>query len=272
MKKFILMITAAVLCIAVLTACEKSGAGSNDLEKSRYPSAKTAVFVELSDDACFLTEPGGIYPIGFDEINFYVRCQSRSQYYYGEGDPNVLEVRIDGEWYAVPYKKDHWKAGAFALGRGTMSTITFKREDFDYDFKAGEYRYILSITAEGDTSEPLIVYPFRLYDSYPYGDISADDVECCYVWSVHESAQMTDEQTEKLLEIVRKIKLKNDSRIRENDYLGAGASFTIRLKNGENICISCLPKKDEFIIKRYIYEALDSKTEELEELYKSIPK
>ena len=71
-------------------------------------------------------------------------------------------------------------------------------------FEAGEYRYIMPITAEGDSEQSLIIYYFRLFDSYPYADISSDDVESCYACGLNKKTKLTDEQTEKLLAIVRK--------------------------------------------------------------------
>ena len=267
MKRFILIITAAVLCV-MLAACGESR--RKDLEKSRYAEAKNADFVTVSDEQQLWSECGKMFPIGSDEITFYVKCDSRKQYYYGEGEKNSLEIKKDGEWYALPYKQDHWKADAFVLGRGTTSAVTFRLTDFDYEFEAGEYRYVLPITAEGETDEPLVVYSFKMYDSYPFGDISADDVESCIARDMWTYEKLNDEQTQKLLEIVRKIKLKNDSKIRSNDYVGDGESFGIWLKNSERIYVTWLPKDDEFIIKGFVYEAVDSKADELEEFFKTI--
>ena len=267
MKRFVLIITAAVLCV-MLAACGESR--RKDLEKSRYAEAKNADFVTITDERQLFTESGKMFPIGFDEVTFYVKCDSRKQYYYGEGEKNALEIKKDGEWYALPYKQDHWKASAFVLGRGTTSAVTFRLSDFDYEFEAGEYRYVLPITAEGETDEPLVVYSFKMYDSYPFGDISADDVESCIARDMWTYEKLNDEQTQKLLEIVRKIKLKNDGKIRRNDYLGGGESFGIWLKNSERIYVTWLPKEDEFIIKGFVYEAVDSKADELEAFFKTI--
>ena len=270
MKKLLSLLTAVVLSVCTFTAC--GGSSHKDLEKSRYPSAVNADFVKVSDDKLFFSDCRKMFPIGFDEISFYVKCDSRKQYYYGEGEKNALEVKKDGEWYTVPYKKDHWKAEANVLGRRTTSAVTFSGNDFDYEFEAGEYRYILPISAEGETGEPLVVYPFRLYDSYPYGDISADDIESCIATDMWTYEKLTDEQTEKLIAIVQKIKLKNDSKVRGNDYLGGGEYFEIQLKNGEKIQIHTMPNKDEIIISGYVYQAVDNKTFELKLLYDSIQK
>ena len=241
------------------------------LEKSRYAEAKNADFVTITDERQLFTESGKMYPIGFDEITFYVKCDSRKQYYYGEShEKNSLEIKKDGEWYALPYKQDHWKASAFVLGRGTTSAVTFRLTDFDYDFEAGEYRYVLPITAEGETDEPLVVYQFKMYDNYPYEYLSADDVKVCFAQDPWNFKILTDEQTEKLIEIVRKIKLKNDSKIRSNDYVGDGEYFGIWLKNSERIYVTWLPKEDEFQMGGFIYEAVDSKADELEEFFKTI--
>ena len=267
MKRFILIITAAVLCV-MLAACGESR--RKDLEKSRYAEAKNADFVTVSDEQQLWSECGKMYPIGSDEVTFYVKCDTSKQYYYGEGEKNALEIKKDGEWYALPYKQDHWKADAFVLGRGTTSAVTFRLSDFDYEFEAGEYRYVLPITAEGETDEPLVVYSFKMYDSYPFGDISADDVESCIARDMWTYEKLNDEQTQKLLEIVRKIKLKNDGKIRRNDYLGGGEYFEIQQKSGDKIHINLMPNKDEIIISGFVYQAVDNKTDELKELYDSV--
>ena len=82
MKRFVLIITAAVLCV-MLAACGESR--RKDLEKSRYAEAKNADFVTVSDEQQLWSECGKMFPIGSDEITFYVKCDSRKQYYYGEG-------------------------------------------------------------------------------------------------------------------------------------------------------------------------------------------
>ena len=272
MSRLLSLLTAAVVCIAMLTACGENSGQPNGkkLETSRYASAKNADFVQVSDEQRLFSECGKMFPIGFDEITFYVKCNSSKQYFYGEGKKNALEIKKDGEWQTVPYKQDHWKADAFVLGRGTTSEVSFRLSDFDFDFEAGEYRYVLPITAEGDTSEPLIIYPFRLYDSYPYEYLSAEDVKVCFAEDPWNFKILTDEQTQQLLEIVHKVKLKNDSKIRSNDYLGVSESFGIWLKNSERIYITWLRQKDEFIIKGFVYEAVDSKSDELEELFSTI--
>jgi len=270
MKRFVSIITAAVLCV-MLAACGESR--RKDLEKSRYASAKSADFVNISDTPTAIGEPDGVYPINFDEITFCVKCNSSKQYYYGEShEKNSLEIKKDGEWYALPYKQDHWKADAFVLGRGTTDPISFYSKDFDYDFEAGEYRYVLPITAEGETDEPLVIYNFRLYDSYPYEYLSADDIEFCIATDMRTYEKLTDEQTEKLLETAREIKLKNDSKMRRNDYVGVGEYFEIQMKSGEKTQIHIMPNTDEMIVGSFVYQAVDNKADELKELYDSTQK
>lgn len=268
MKKFLSLLTAAVICIAMLTACGESR--KKGLEKSRYVSPKAADFVQMTDRSGQYEAEDGYFPKDIDEISFTVVCRSDKQYFYGEGGDNSLEVKKDGEWYKLAYKKESWKAAGWVLNRNFKTNLTFYKSDFDYDFEAGEYRYIMPITAEGDAEESLIIYYFRLFDSYPYADISSDDVESCYASEVTKKTKLTDEQTEKLLAIVRKIKLKNDSRASDNSYLGIVEFFEIDLKSGEKIRIHIMPNNDEIIINGFVYQSVDNKTNELKELYDSV--
>ena len=272
MNRLLKILTAFVLGISLLTACEDNGweKGSAKLEKSRYISPKAADFVQMTDRSGQDKAEDGYFPKDIDEISFTVVCRSDKQYFYGEGGSNSLEVKKDGEWYKLAYKKESWKAAGWVLNRNFKTNLTFYKSDFDYDFEAGEYRYIMPITAEGDSEESLIIYYFRLFDSYPYADISADDVESCYACEVTKKTKLTDEQTEKLLAIVRKIKLKNDSRASDNSYVGAIDDFEIDLKSGKSLYIPIMPQEDDFIMGSYAYCAVDNKTNELKELYDSV--
>ncbi len=272
MNRLLKILTAFVLGISLLTACEDNGweKGSAKLEKSRYISPKAADFVQMTDRSGQDEAEDGYFPKDIDEISFTVVCRSDKQYFYGEGGDNSLEVKKDGEWYKLAYKKESWKAAGWVLNRNFKTNLTFYKSDFDYDFEAGEYRYIMPITAEGDAEESLIIYYFRLFDSYPFGDISADDIESCIATDMWTNTKLNDKQTQKLLETVRMIKLKNDSKVRSNDYLGGGEYFEIQLKNGEKIRIHIMPNNDEIIINGFVYQSVDNKTNELKELYDSV--
>ena len=274
MNRLLKILTAFVLGISLLTACEDNSweKGSAKLEKSRYSSPKAADFVQMTDRSGQYEAEDGYFPKDIDEISFTVVCNSDKQYFYGEGGDNSLEVKKDGEWYKLAYKKESWKAAGWVLNRNFKTNLTFYKSDFDYDFEAGEYRYIMPITAEGDSEQSLIIYYFRLFDSYPYADISSDDVESCYACDLNKKTKLTDEQTEKLLAIVRKIKLKNDSRAFSYSYLGAVDDFEIDLKSGKSLYIPIMPHEDDFIMGSYVYCAVDNKFIELEKLYCTIQK
>ncbi|MBQ3937357.1 MAG: hypothetical protein II722_09895, partial [Ruminococcus sp.] len=96
--------------------------------------------------------------------------------------------------------------------------------------------------------------------------------ESCYACDLNKKTKLTDEQTEKLLAIVRKIKLKNDSRASDNSYLGIVEFFEIDLKSGKSLYIPIMPQEDDFIMGSYVYCAIDNKFIELEKLYYTIQK
>ena len=104
----------------------------------------------------------------------------------------------------------------------------------------------------------------------PYEDISKDDIEsCCANSYFGGTKELTDDQTDELLDIIKEIELIRGSE-RPNDYAGGGPNdFIITLKSGKKvgICASIGSVCEYLLDDGMIYRATVSKNDELYELY-----
>lgn len=141
---------ALLLSLVLLTGC-------TNLEKSKNPDIKTADFVTVRD-------PNGEYPVDYtDFISFKIFCGTNTSYTLCREAQNTLETKIDGKWYVVPRKDPGWRADMppYVTRNKDFKVSPFRLSEYDYEFKQGEYRYILNIEDPGGKRCP-IVYYFKL--------------------------------------------------------------------------------------------------------------
>ncbi len=289
MKRILSLLTAAVMSVAGLAACGDAGsetqtssqavsssqAESIVLEKSKYKDIENPEKIEIELD-------NGEFPTDFAKIHlaldFYDIFGDDKYVYYEESAANTLEVKKDGEWYVIPNKKDSSQAQRQSLNEYTYHPFSFERDDYPYDFKAGEYRYIMNISCTGGKEEKQTpaVFHFTLVDRdcgkffRPYEDISKSDIKSCIANGYYsEQKELTDEQIDELLDIIKDIELIRGSE-RPNDYLGGSFDdFVITLKSGKTIDIcASLGSVCEFLLDDgMVYRAVEGKHDELGELY-----
>lgn len=106
----------------------------------------------------------------------------------------------------------------------------------------------------------------------PYENISADGVDACYAKSAGGSVRLTDEQTDRLIEIIKGIKLKDNGKQRENDLVGLSRRFEIKLSDGKAVKVYPDCPDGEYLMDDTVYEAVDNKSDELKELFDSVQK
>lgn len=287
MKKVLSLLTAAVVCISMFTACGEADsetqpssqtASSSEtesivLEKSKYTKIENPEFIQMNDNR--------VFPTDFDKIQFDLDFWYNGDDkfgYHDESAANILEVKNDGEWYVIPNKKDYYRSQCLSLNSSTYHPFSFSKDDYDYDFKDGEYRYILRINRYDGNEEKQTpaVFHFKLTDRNcgkffrPYEDIRKGDIKRCTAKGYYsEQKELTDEQTDELLDIIKDIELVRGSE-RPNDYLGGPLDdFVITLKSGKTIGIcASIGSVCEFLLDDgTVYHAVESKHDELQELY-----
>ena len=245
------------------------------VEKSRYTDIENPEKMKIEAD-------NGEFPTDFIRIqlalSFYDIFGDDKYVYYEESAANTLEVKKDGEWYVIPNKNDSSQAHRQSLNEYVYHPFAFDRYDYSYHFKAGEYRYILNISCISGKEEKQTptVFHFKLVDRdsgkffRPYEDISKDDIEsCCANSYFGGTKELTDDQTDELLDIIKEIELVRGSE-RPNDYAGGGPNdFIITLKSGKKvgICASIGSVCEYLLDDGMIYRATVSKNDELYELY-----
>lgn len=129
-KNGIIFLCVSVMCLQL--------SGCYSLEATRYKTIDECPYIETTD----IKES---YPNDFKTIN--IGCKSISKrtcsYYYSFDE--AFEVKIDDEWKEIDYTVDSVSLGAAVYLRpGEEFTFTIKREEYNYDFPPGEYRFILN--------------------------------------------------------------------------------------------------------------------------------